>query len=99
MGKGETAGISLAWSRGRRKPHLLMHQGMQGVGEERILPGLLAAPQHSTQASGEDRATTWISNTRPLASACLPFHTGVPSAPSSWNLCLSQNWLCCYRPG
>lgn len=63
------------------------------------MPGVLAAPQHSTQDSGEDGVTTWISNTRPLASACLPFHTTSHLRPAPGiSVCLrtghaAQAWL------
>lgn len=33
---------------------------------------------------------SWISNTGPLVSASLSFHTGVLSVPGSWNLSLSR---------
>lgn len=60
------------WTVQTPPPHALGHAVSWGGGD---LAGVLAAPQHSTQDSGEDGVTTWISNTRPLASACLPFHT------------------------
>ena len=55
---------------------------------------MLAAPQHSTQASGEDGVTTWISNTRPLASACLPRLRPVPGISVCLRTgCAAQAWL------